>query len=90
VDVKEREGRYPQIDYQTCSLCGYCVEFCPVKALEFTDFVEFSESDRGDLVYPPERLAKVPEIKEVLPMLERRIESYLTETEMKYKKVEEL
>lgn len=90
VEVKEREGRYPQIDYQTCSLCGYCVEFCPVKALEFTDFVEYAESDRGDLVYPPERLAKVPEIKEVLPMLERRIESYLTETEMKYKKVEEL
>jgi NADH-quinone oxidoreductase chain I len=50
VDVEGREGKYPQIDYQTCSLCGYCVEFCPKNALDFTEFVEFSEYDRSNLV----------------------------------------
>lgn len=90
VEVEGREGKYPQIDYQTCSLCGYCVEFCPKKALEFTDFVEFSERDRSNLVYSPERLTEVPELKEVLPMLKRRTEMYLTKTEIKYRKVKDV
>ncbi len=90
VEAEGHEGKYPQIDYGTCSLCGYCVEFCPKAALEFTDLVEFSTRDRSELVYSPERLAEVPSIKEVVPRLKRRIEPYLTKTEMKYRKVEDL
>lgn len=89
VEVKDKEGKFPQINYQTCSLCGYCVEFCPTKALEFTDFVEFSESDRSDLVYSPERLSEVPDLKEVLPMMRWRTKMYLTDKELKYRRVEE-
>ncbi len=63
------------------------MEFCPKNALEFTDFVEFSETDRSRLLYSPERLAEVPDLKEVLPRLKRRIERYLTETEIKSRKV---
>lgn len=90
VPAEGRGGQYPQINYGTCSLCGYCVEFCPTKALEFTDLVEFSSYERGELVYSPERLAQVPNVKEVVPRLKRRIEPYLTENEMKYRKVEDL
>ncbi len=66
------------------------MEFCPKNALEFTDFVEFSETDRSKLLYSPERLAEVPDLKEVLPMLKRRTERYLTKTEIKYRKVEDV
>ena len=90
VEAEGHEGKYPQIDYQTCSFCGFCVEYCPKLALEFTDFVEFSEVDRSKLVYSPERLAEVPDLKEVLPMLKRRTEMYLTKKEIKFRKVSDV
>jgi formate hydrogenlyase subunit 6/NADH:ubiquinone oxidoreductase subunit I len=90
VDVAGKEGTYPQIDYQTCCFCGYCVEFCPKNALEFTDLVEYSETDRSKFIYSPEQLAEVPDLKDVLPMLERRTERYLTESEIKYRKVKDV
>jgi NADH-quinone oxidoreductase subunit I len=90
VEVEGREKTFPSIDYNTCSLCGYCVEFCPRQALEFTDFVEFAVKDRSKLKYSPEQLAEVPDIKDVVPRLKRTVESYLTDKEMKYRKVSDL
>jgi len=90
VEAEGHEKTYPSIDYNTCSFCGYCVQFCPKQALEFTDLVELSVHNREELVYSPTRLAEVPNIKEVVPRLRRRVEAYLTKSEMKYRKVEDL
>jgi NADH-quinone oxidoreductase chain I len=90
VAVEGREKTFPQIDYNTCSFCGYCVEYCPKLALEFTDLVELAVEDRKTLVYSPERLAEVPELKDLLPMMKRRTEAYLTDKEMKYRKVKDV
>jgi NADH-quinone oxidoreductase chain I len=89
-ESEEYEKNYPSIDYSTCSLCGYCVEFCPKEALEFTDIVEYSVQDRSKLVYSPERLSQVPDVKDLVPRIKRRTEAYLTDIEMKYRKVEEV
>lgn len=90
VKVEGRPATYPQFNYQTCSFCGYCVEYCPKSALEFTDYVEMAERDRKDLIYSPEKLAEVPDLKKAVPMLKRQTEAYLTKTEMKYRKVKDL
>lgn len=90
VDVPGREKKFPQIDYQTCSFCGYCVEFCPKHCLVFTDLVELGVTDRSKLVYSPQRLTEVPDLKEILPMLRYRTEKYLTDTEKKYRRIKEL
>ncbi|MCK4702543.1 4Fe-4S binding protein, partial [Candidatus Bathyarchaeota archaeon] len=90
VEIEGKDKKYPQIDYNTCCFCGYCVEHCPKQALEFTDIVEFATADRSELVYSPERLMEVPDIKEILPMMKRRTEAYLTDKEMKYRKVKDV
>lgn len=90
VEVEGREKVFPQIDYNTCSFCGYCVEFCPKQALEFTDLIEMAVSDRAELVFTPEQLSVVPKIKDLVPRLKRLVESYLTDKEMKYRKVSDV
>jgi NADH-quinone oxidoreductase chain I len=90
VEVEGKEKKYPQLDYGTCSLCGYCVDDCPKNAIVFTDLVEFSEYERTKLVYSPEQLSTVPDIKTIIPALKRKVERYRTEKESKLRKVEDL
>jgi NADH-quinone oxidoreductase chain I len=90
VEVEGREKTFPSIDYNTCAFCGYCVEFCPKEALEFTDVVELAVDDRSTLKYSPEQLAVVPEVKDLVPRMKRRTEAYLTDKEMKYRKVKDV
>ncbi|MFO7742486.1 MAG: NADH-quinone oxidoreductase subunit D [Anaerolineae bacterium] len=55
-------GRYPQIDYARCSFCGLCEDRCPVDALNMTSCCQVISTHKEDFVYPPERLARFPEL----------------------------
>jgi len=73
IELVEREGpspftsarviRHPQIDYAKCSFCGLCVDVCPTGALQMTNYPIIMSMSKDDLVFPPERLAKPPELK---------------------------
>ncbi len=39
------------IDIAKCCYCGLCVPPCPTECIKMTDVYEFSEYDRGNLVY---------------------------------------
>jgi NADH-quinone oxidoreductase subunit I len=39
------------IDIAKCCYCGLCVYPCPTECIVMTDVYEFSEFDRGDLIY---------------------------------------
>jgi NAD(P)H-quinone oxidoreductase subunit I len=90
IKVEGKEKVFPQIDYNTCCFCGYCVIYCPKQALEFTDLVEFAVHDRQELVYSPMRLSETPNLQDVLPQMKRRTEAYLTDKEMKYREVKDV
>ncbi|RLI02655.1 hypothetical protein DRO30_02285 [Candidatus Bathyarchaeota archaeon] len=58
VNVENR--KYPQFDAGRCCFCGFCAYFCLTSALKLTGGYELSEYDKSNLIYPPEKLIKVP------------------------------
>jgi NADH-quinone oxidoreductase subunit I len=41
-----------------CIFCGYCVEACPVEAIEMTGAYELANYNREDFQFTKERLLK--------------------------------
>ena len=51
--VKGDEGKAPKVwlrDFSTCSLCGTCVEVCPVQALRFSHDIYWAVEKQEELV----------------------------------------
>jgi NADH-quinone oxidoreductase subunit I len=57
-DKGEKFPRIYTIDLLRCIFCGYCVEACPVEALEMTDAYELASYRRADFEFTKERLLK--------------------------------
>lgn len=63
-DKPGHKGKYPVvfiIDNNLCSLCGLCVEVCPVPALIHTEVWQVGGYSHKDLVYDKDRLLQVGE-----------------------------
>lgn len=63
-DKAGHKGKYPTvfiIDNNLCSLCGLCVEVCPVPALIHTEVWQVGGYSHRDLVFTKEKLLEVGE-----------------------------
>lgn len=54
--VKNEDGKGKRLnryiyDYTTCSLCGNCVDVCPVSALAFSSEYELASFDKDDFIF---------------------------------------
>lgn len=58
------------IDIAKCCYCGLCVYPCPTECIKMTDVYEFSEFERGDLIYNFVTLNKT-EIETIKSKLEK-------------------
>ncbi|OEU70888.1 MAG: NADH-quinone oxidoreductase subunit I [Desulfuromonadales bacterium C00003093] len=54
----EKYPRVYEIDLLRCIFCGYCVEACPVEAIEMTAAYELADFKREDFNFDKERLLK--------------------------------
>jgi len=57
----EQGEKYPKvykIDLLRCIFCGYCVEACPVEAIEMSDEYELASYKREDFNFEKERLLR--------------------------------
>jgi len=65
-DIREgstKKVKYPQIDFSKCCFCGLCAEVCPPKSLKMSNASIMVTMDKSQLLYPPEELAKPPELQ---------------------------
>jgi NADH-quinone oxidoreductase subunit I len=63
-DKPGHKGKYPVvfiIDNNLCSLCGLCVEVCPVPALIHTEVWQVGGYSHRDLVFDKQRLLEIGE-----------------------------
>ncbi len=63
-DKAGHKGKYPVvfiIDNNLCSLCGLCVEVCPVPALIHTEIWQVGGYSHRDLVFDKQRLLEIGE-----------------------------
>lgn len=63
-DKHGHKGKYPVvfiIDNNLCSLCGLCVEACPVPALIHTEIWQVGGYSHQDLVFDKDRLLEIGE-----------------------------
>lgn len=58
-DKGEKYPRIYQIDLLRCIFCGYCVEACPVEAIEMTGNYELANYKRDDFTFTKQRLLNV-------------------------------
>ncbi|MEM4728745.1 MAG: NADH-quinone oxidoreductase subunit I [Thermoplasmata archaeon] len=63
VQVAPRKKR-PKIDIGRCLFCGYCVDVCPFGAMHMTGNYELAVFSREELIYTPDRLAAVQDVRE--------------------------
>ena len=54
----EKYAKHYEINIARCIFCGYCVEACPVGALQMTGEYELSDYSREGLLYNKERLLR--------------------------------
>lgn len=52
----KRTTKHYDIDMTKCIYCGFCQEACPVSAIVETNNVDYSVSNRDDLVYSKNKL----------------------------------
>lgn len=57
-DKGEKYPKVYQIDMLRCIFCGYCVEACPVEALEMTGDYELANYVREDFAFTKDRLLR--------------------------------
>ncbi len=57
-ELGEKYPKVYKIDLLRCIFCGYCVEACPVEAIEMSDKYELANFKREDFNFDKERLLK--------------------------------
>jgi len=54
----KKYAKHYEINTGRCIFCGYCVEACPVGALQMTGEYELADYSRESLIYNKERLLR--------------------------------